>query len=184
MRRGMVATALALLVIVVGLGLRIVLGDQVSNDMGGEAIRPMYIATAPNAEPPPGTTLVASNAVTGAPMCPSSQTPWLVVSFSAGPADGSASPEAAFRKASPAATEFTMYLWSVSQPVQGDDPRIRVFIPIWVVSGDHTFLVVAHRFGPANETNTANAADIWFAYPATFAGCITGAPAPTGFPRR
>lgn len=174
-------TALALLAIVVGLRVQAVRDDQVIDGAGPAASRPNYIATQSTAERPPGTSLVASNALTGAPSCPGSQIPWLVASFPAQPGaeppTGSASPEAAFRKANPAVTEFTMYLWSVSQPVRGDDPRISVFIPMWIVAGNETFLVRAASFGPANDTS-------WFASPAKFMGCIGSQPSRSNVPRR
>jgi hypothetical protein len=171
---------LALLAVVVGLRMQAVPDDQ--DGAGPAASSPHYIATQSTAERYPGTSLVASNALTGAPSCPGSQIPWLVASFPARPGaeppTGSASPEAAFRKANPAVTEFTMYLWSVSQPVRGDDPRISVFIPMWIVAGNETFLVRAASFGPANETS-------WFASPAKFMGCIAASqPSRTNVPRR
>lgn len=171
-------TALALLAMVVGLRMQAVPDDQ--DSAGPASSSPFYIATQSTAERPPGTSLVASNTLTGSPSCPGSQIPWLVASFPARPGaeppTGSASPEAAFRKANPAVTEFTMYLWSVSQPVRGDDPRISVFVPIWIVAGNETFLVRAASVGPANETS-------WFAFPAKFMGCITGSQPPS-MPRR
>lgn len=173
-------TALALLAMVVGLRVQAVPDDQ--DGAGPAASSPFYIATQSTAERPPGTSLVASNALTGAPSCPGSQIPWLVATFPARPGaepPGSASPEAAFRKANPAVTEFTMYLWSVSQPVRGDDPRISIFMPIWIVAGNETFVVHAVSFGPMNEPHG------WFAFPAEFMGCITGAqPSRSNVPRR
>lgn len=70
-----------------------------------------------------------------------------------------------------------MYLWSVNQPVRGDDPRIRNFIPIWIVAGNETFVAGAASFGPANETS-------WIAFPAKFTGCIAVSPSRTNVPRR
>jgi len=172
-------TVLALLAMVVGLRMQGVRDDQ--DRAGPAASRPFYIATQSTAERPPGTSLVASNALTGAPSCPGSQIPWLVATFPAGPGaepPGSASPEAAFRTANPAVTEFTMYLWSMSQPVRGDDPRISIFMPIWIVAGNETFVVQAVSFGPMNEPHG------WFAFPAKFMGCIGSQPSRTNVPRR
>lgn len=173
-------TAVALLAVAVGLSLQIFRGglslqtprdDQVTDGGGAGASRPYFIATE-SAQPPEGTSVFAAgNALTGAPSCPASETPWLAVSFSTPdgqPATGSASAEAAFRKAKPAVNEFKMYMWGVSQPVRGDDPRIRSGIPVWIVAGTDTFLAVAQGFGASNDTNATN----WFAYPAKLMGCI------------
>jgi hypothetical protein len=182
-RQGVVTmvVTVAMAAIIVGVGLRGVRNDV--GKVGPDSVRPTYIVTAPDAAPPPGTQVTSGNALTGAPSCPGSQTPWLVVPFLAGGTSGpqgGATPEAAFRVARSNATAFTMYLWSEREPIQDNDPRIRLSTSIWIVAGDETFLVVAHSFGTSNDANSTG----WYAYAARFAGCIAGAAGPTGLPTR
>jgi len=173
---------IAVAAIVIGVGLRAVRDS--AGEVRPDLARPTYIATAPNAAPPPGTQVLSGKALTGAPSCPGSQTPWLVVPFLAGgtsgPQGGAASPEAAFHAARSNATAFTMYLWSEREPIQANDPRIRPSTSIWIVAGDETFLVVSHSFGTSSDANSTG----WYAYAARFAGCIAGAAGPTGLPTR
>jgi len=175
-----VLAGVALLAVVVGLRVLGARDDQGTNG-DGAGTRPMFIATESTAERPTGTTLVAENALTGAPACPGNQIPWLVASFSGrtgGQSSGAPTAEAAFRSANPTVTDFVMYLWTEDGPVRGDDPRIRPFIPVWIVAGSDTFLVVSP--GSSNAPSTTNN---WFAYQAKFMGCIVGS-SPHPFPSR
>lgn len=169
-------TAIAVLALVVGLSLQAVRDAQLAQSDGGAATASSYfIAVEPGAEAfASSTSLIAGDALTGSPSCPIGQLPWIAVSHPPPPGNmpgtGAVSVEAAFRRASPASTEFTMYPWGGNEPMRGDDPRIGVG-PVWIVSGGETFVAAAPGYGRPGETNN------WFAYPAKFMGCKTPSPA-------
>jgi len=117
----------------------------------------------------PTTSVEAGTAVSGSPICPAGQLPWIHVDRKPPgdmPGSGSASAEIAFRRANPTVTQFTIYRWGDTRPASADDPGLRAASGIgWIVAGTDTFIAVAPSFGRPGETNN------WFAYPAKFLGC-------------
>jgi hypothetical protein len=163
--------ALALMVVVVGLSIQAVRDAQPSVSEGAAAM-PAFITTEPGAGAlTSSTSIIASNPLMGAPSCPPGQLPWIDVAHppppGSVPGTGAASAAAAFRRARPSVTEFTMYPWGSNQPAQDDDPRIRG--SVWIVAGSETY--IAEAPGRPGDTNN------WFAYPAKFMGCRTPPPA-------
>lgn len=166
--------ALAAIVVfatVVGLSVQAVRDAQLAQRGGTDLASSYFIAEEVGAGAfSPSASVITDAALRGAPTCPAGQLPWIAVSHppppGSVPGTGAVSVEAAFRRASPASTEFTMYPWGVNEPVRGDDPRIGVG-PVWIVSGGETFVAAAPGYGRPGETNN------WFAFPAKFMGCRT-----------
>lgn len=163
--------ALALAVVVVGLSLQAI-RDATPTTADGAAASPPFMTTEPGAGGfTSSTSIIAGHALTGAPSCPAGQLPWIDVAHppppGTVPGTGAASADAAFRKANPTVTDFRMYAWGGSEPVQDDDPRVRGWAPVWIVAGNETY--IAEVIGRVGDRNS------WFAYPAKFMGCRTPA---------
>ncbi len=130
-----------------------------------------YIADAGVAAASSTAPTLAPLAHDGAPVCPAGQLPWIAVANPPAPGSqpgtGASSAEAAFRRANPSITEFTMYPWGAREPAQGGDPRLGRG-PVWIVAGAETYIAQAPG-GPGDVNN-------WFAYRARFMGCRTPPP--------
>jgi hypothetical protein len=101
-------------------------------------------------------------ATAAVPVCPG-QTPILDVATPPPPGDapgtGSPDAQAAFRRANPRITDFTMFPLGSDQPTTAPGTGSG---PVWIVAGNSTFIALAPGApGPNN----------WFAYPARFMGC-------------
>jgi hypothetical protein len=131
-------------------------------------------ATSPgsSATPSPAATWLvgppASDPLMGVPTCPRGSSPILRIAGVFPPGDqpgaGEATAEAAFRRAFPTVTGFTMYPFA---------PNARA---VWIVAGSETY-IVNYIGGPGQNS--------WFAHPATFTGCYTPeprTPRPSGLP--
>jgi hypothetical protein len=156
---------LALVVVLIAPGIRDAQVAQVHNATVADAY---YIAAESDGNAASVGGSVMASALSGTPACPAGQLPWIAVSHppppGPQPGTGAASAEAAFRRANPTITEFTMYPFGGRQPVQGDGGHG----PVWIVAGDETFIAQAPgRSGDPNK---------WFAFPATFMGCRTPPP--------
>lgn len=116
------------------------------------AVSPASAATTP-ASPSPGS---SPSAVAALPSCPPGQSPILEVSFPPPPGDapgtGSGSAEAAFRRARPDVTTYTLLF-----PFGVGDSA-----PAWILFDGGTYVAELHGTPSGNN---------WFAYPARFAGC-------------
>lgn len=66
--------------------------------------------------------------------------------------------EAAFRRAFPTVTSFTMYVFGLDQPTSTPTGGV-----VWIVAGSETY--IAQILGDSKGANN------WFAYRATFLGC-------------
>jgi len=155
-----------------GLSLQAIRNTQPADDGGAatSAEPPFFIVTEESAASPGASPEVA---LTWPPMCPRGQAPLLDVAHPPPPGTipgtGVPGPDAAFRRARPNVSEYTMYVWGDTQPLRGpDDPRITT-APIWIVAGSETFVAITMG-GPHS----------WFAYPAKFIRCKT---LPTQVPR-
>jgi hypothetical protein len=126
----------------------------------------------PVATPSPAATWLvgppASDPLAGVPTCPRGSGPILRIANSFPPGDlpgtGAATAEAAFRRAYPTVTDFTMFPFGTGNA------------PVWIVAGGETY-VVNYSGGPGQNS--------WFAHPAKYVGCYTPeprTPRPSGVP--
>lgn len=163
------ALAVVLLAIGIGVSLEAIRNSQLADD-GGAATsdEPFFIVAEQGAAATPSTSPMP--ALAGPPVCPPGQLPWLAITHppppGTVPGTGAASPEAAFRRAQPTVSEFTMFAWGDSQPLSGpNDPRVHTG-PVWIVAASgETYIAMA--------PGAADAKNNWFAYPAKFMGCRT-----------
>lgn len=170
-RHALAAFGILLVAIAIGLSLQSIRSAQPGDDAAvGTPQEQFFIeaqaGTLPSASPIP--------ALAGPPQCPRGQAPWLRVDSPPPPGTlpgtGVAGPDAAFRRARPTASAFTMFKWGDPVALRGpDDPRISS-APVWIVAGDETFVATVIGGPPYDRS--------WFAYPATFMGCRT-LPSPT-----
>ncbi len=155
---------IAVLALAIGLSLR---NAQPADDGGAAtSAEPFFIVAEESAASPSASPEVA---LTGPPMCPRGQAPLLDVAHPPPPGTipgtGVSGPDAAFRRARPNVSEYTMFVWGDAQPLRGPgDPRI-TGAPIWIVAGSETFVAI-RLGGPPHENS-------WFAYPAKFMRCMT-----------
>lgn len=151
----------------IGLSLQAIRNAQPADDSGAAtSAEPFFIVTEESAASPSVSPEVA---LTWPPMCPRGQAPLLDVAHPPPPGTipgtGVSGPDAAFRRARPNASEYTMFVWGDAQPLRGPgDPRI-TGAPIWIVAGSETFVAIV--LGGAPRENS------WFAYPAKFIRCMT-----------
>lgn len=172
---GLAAIGMIVLALVVGLSLQAIKNAHPGDEAGvATSSEPFFVeaqeGSQPNASP-------VAPVVAGPPICPRGQAPWLAVAHPPPPGSipgtGDSGPEAAFRRARPTVSEYTMYKWGDPVPLSGPDDRRITTAPVWIVAGDETFVALVLG-APPHERN-------WFAYPAEFKGCMTP-PTPTQRP--
>ncbi|HYR92599.1 MAG TPA: hypothetical protein VEP48_00205 [Methylomirabilota bacterium] len=155
-----VAGALVLaLAVVIPLAARVADNESVP----GVAASPRPSAAATRQASPSAATNAPSLApVAALPICPAGYSPLLDLAFPPPPGDspgtGSMGAEAAFRRAFPTVTVFTMYVFGSDQPTSTPTGGV-----VWIVAGSDTY--IAQILGDIKGANN------WFAYRAAFIGC-------------
>jgi hypothetical protein len=156
-----VAGALVLaLAVAIPLAARVADNASVPGDVAASG-RPSP-ATTGSAPPSAATSARGSAPAALLPICPAGHSPVLDLAFPPPPGDspgtGSMGAEAAFRRAFPTVTSFTMYVFGSDQPTSTPTGGV-----VWIVAGTDTY--IAQIVGDSKGANN------WFAYRATFTGC-------------